>query len=237
MKLQALGRAARTSPASASFPRACATSIEESFALHDRIVQLDRAMSIKSDDVVSRVRIGSRQSGRLADGPSARRLRRAEASRVAERIANKQKARRNEPGFFHGSLNETKSVAQNMPSNFFLKRDRRPPRSIRRCVAAGPGRMRGRIDVEVQLVAFLAVGRVGDELGAVGHLHLDLVVVGVEIGIFLHGCARNSLPCSAKACPAGQIGIRSGLYSRDGAAAQAATRSGPRDALARPNGT
>jgi hypothetical protein len=65
--------------------------------------------------------------------------------------------------------------------------------------------MRGGVDVEVQLVTFLAVGGIGDELGAVGHLDLDLVVVGMEIGIVLHGCARNSSPAGEKPVQPGKL--------------------------------
>src|SRR6185312_5594767 len=51
-----------------------------------------------------------------------------------------------------------------------------------RLLAAGPGRMRGRVDVEVQRVTLLAPGRAGLVLGAVGHDDLDRVVVGMRIG-------------------------------------------------------
>src|SRR4051812_13112857 len=50
-------------------------------------------------------------------------------------------------------------------------------------VAAGPGRMDLGVDVELQRVAFLAVGRTGLEGGAVGHLHRDLVIIGVEVAL------------------------------------------------------
>ncbi|PAV92600.1 hypothetical protein WR25_12491 [Diploscapter pachys] len=50
--------------------------------------------------------------------------------------------------------------------------------------ATGPGGVRQRIDVELHRVAFLAPGGAGFEHGAVRHLDLDHVVVGV--GIFLH---------------------------------------------------
>ncbi len=41
----------------------------------------------------------------------------------------------------------------------------------------------------MQLVAFLAVGGIGDERGSVGHFHLDLVIIGM-VGVFLHdGCS------------------------------------------------
>src|SRR5687767_3230877 len=49
--------------------------------------------------------------------------------------------------------------------------------------AAGPGRVDAGVDVEVQRVAFLAPGRAGLELGAVGHLDVDHVVVGVGFGL------------------------------------------------------
>ena len=56
-------------------------------------------------------------------------------------------------------------------------------------VAAGPGRMRLGIDIEGQRIASLAIGRAGHEFGAVGHHHIDGVIVGVNA--FLHGI--NSL--------------------------------------------
>src|SRR6476646_61906 len=49
-------------------------------------------------------------------------------------------------------------------------------------VAAGPRRVDLGIDVEVQRVAFLAPGRPGLELGAVGHLDVDHVIIGVSAG-------------------------------------------------------
>ena len=68
------------------------------------------------------------------------------------------------------------------PPKRLLKRATWPPVSSILLVAAGPGRVRGRIDVELQRVAFLAPGGAGLEDGAVGHLHLDHVVIGVGIG-------------------------------------------------------
>src|SRR5215510_3393256 len=63
---------------------------------------------------------------------------------------------------------------------------RDPPGAIHDLLlAAGPGRMRLRIDVEAQRVALLAPGGAGGELGSVGHDDLDGVVVGMGIG--LHG--------------------------------------------------
>src|SRR3954470_16917581 len=50
---------------------------------------------------------------------------------------------------------------------------------------AGPGRMRLRVDVEAEHVAFLAPGRARGELAAVGHDNLDGVVFGVDV--LLHG--------------------------------------------------
>src|SRR5690242_3561154 len=46
--------------------------------------------------------------------------------------------------------------------------------------AAGPGRMRSRVDVEVQRVAFIAPGRPGLVLGPVGHFDGDEVIIGVR---------------------------------------------------------
>src|SRR5690606_6909824 len=47
-------------------------------------------------------------------------------------------------------------------------------------LATGPGRMGRRIDVEVQRVAFLAIGRAGLVLGAGGHHDLDGVIVRMD---------------------------------------------------------
>src|SRR5689334_11663833 len=51
--------------------------------------------------------------------------------------------------------------------------------------AADPCRMDLRIDLEVQRVAFLAPGRAGLELGTVGHLDGDHVVIGMGTGLHL----------------------------------------------------
>ena len=50
-------------------------------------------------------------------------------------------------------------------------------------LAAGPGRVRLRIDIEMQRIARLAPGRARGELGTVGHEDLDGVVVGVGVGL------------------------------------------------------
>src|SRR5580658_7897559 len=52
-------------------------------------------------------------------------------------------------------------------------------------LAAGPGRVRFRVDIEMQRIARLAPGGPGGEFGAVGHDHFDGVVVGMAVG--LHG--------------------------------------------------
>src|SRR3546814_14612869 len=52
-------------------------------------------------------------------------------------------------------------------------------------VTAGPCRVNLGIDVELHRVAFLAPGGAGFEHGAVGHLHLDGVIIGMNVG--LHG--------------------------------------------------
>src|SRR5580693_2712159 len=50
---------------------------------------------------------------------------------------------------------------------------------------AGPGRVRFRVDIEMQRIAGLAPGGPGGEFGAVGHDHFDGVVVGMGVGF--HG--------------------------------------------------
>src|SRR5580700_12109517 len=52
-------------------------------------------------------------------------------------------------------------------------------------LAAGPGRVRFRVDVEMQRIARLAPGGPGGEFGAVGHDHFDGVVIGMAVGF--HG--------------------------------------------------
>src|SRR5690554_4187109 len=47
----------------------------------------------------------------------------------------------------------------------------------------GPGRMGGRVDVEVHRVALLAPGGAGEVLGAIGHHDFDGVVVWMDIGL------------------------------------------------------
>src|SRR5262249_52757426 len=59
-------------------------------------------------------------------------------------------------------------------------------------LAAGPGRMRLRIDVEAQRVAGLPIGRPGLVAGAVGHHDGDLVIIGVDL--FLHGAGPSRRP-------------------------------------------
>jgi hypothetical protein len=61
-------------------------------------------------------------------------------------------------------------------------------------LAAGPGRVRLRVDVEMHDIAFLAPGGAGGEFAAIRHHDLDGVVVGVNI--LLHG----AVPLSASAC-------------------------------------
>src|SRR5690606_31285318 len=89
--------------------------------------------------------------------------------------------------------------------------------------AAGPGGMGLGVDVELQRVAFLAPGRTGLVGGAVGHDHVDGVVVRVNIG--LHGRpqikrapwrpeSRNwcwRLPTAALPLPQGHNGVYASL--------------------------
>src|ERR1700743_3885151 len=51
--------------------------------------------------------------------------------------------------------------------------------------AAGPGRVRLRVDIEVQLVAFLAPGRAGLVLGAVGHHDRNCMII--RVNFIFHG--------------------------------------------------
>ncbi|VTZ61879.1 hypothetical protein EMEDMD4_310128 [Sinorhizobium medicae] len=55
-------------------------------------------------------------------------------------------------------------------------------------VAAGPGRMRLGVDFQVHRRTFRTPGRAGFVFGAVGHHHLDRVVVGMDV------CLHNNLP-------------------------------------------
>src|SRR5215472_230629 len=76
----------------------------------------------------------------------------------------------------------------------FLLEPRKPPAAVDQLLlTAGPGRMRLRVDVEVQRVALLAPRAASGELGAVGHHHLDGVIVRMQVGF--HG--RSS--CAARA--------------------------------------
>ena len=85
-------------------------------------------------------------------------------------------------------------------------------------VAARPCRMRAGIDIQSDGVAFLAVGRVRDELGAVGHDDFDLVVMRVKIWVLIHRAIQFSMQLrranSANgAFLGGDYGISSGLDS------------------------
>ncbi len=56
--------------------------------------------------------------------------------------------------------------------------------------AAGPGRMRFGVDVEVQLVAFLAPGGTGLILGPVGHHDRNHMIIRMNFGF--HGCSSGA---------------------------------------------
>src|SRR4029079_2261796 len=56
-------------------------------------------------------------------------------------------------------------------------------------IAAGPGRVRLRIDVEMQGVTLLSPGAPGAELGAVGHFDGDRVIFGMRVGLHVRGPA------------------------------------------------
>src|ERR1044071_1315021 len=59
-------------------------------------------------------------------------------------------------------------------------------------LAAGPGRVRLRVDVERERVALLAPGGAGGELAAVGHLDRDGVVIGMQIGLHIRRPAARA---------------------------------------------
>lgn len=83
--------------------------------------------------------------------------------------------------------------------------------------AARPGRMRGRIDVQNQRVAFRAVGRTRLEGGAIRHGHGDRVVVGMRV--FLH--SSNFSDARGKRSAANRARRRMGAYSESDRALQA----------------
>src|SRR4029453_7824108 len=99
-----------------------------------------------------------------------------------------------------------------------LLEPREPPAAIHQLLlTAGPSRMRLRVDVEVHGVAFLAPGAAGGEFGAVGHHHLDSVIVRMQVEF--HGsssCARRARVAS--------IEKKSRLYSPGRAGKQAAAQ-------------
>src|SRR3546814_20842010 len=73
---------------------------------------------------------------------------------------------------------------------FFFLMIRRPPRSTRTDTlfpyttlfrSAGPGRMRGGINIQCHRVAFLAPGGASLERRAIGHLDRDEVIIGMRV--------------------------------------------------------
>ena len=95
--------------------------------------------------------------------------------------------------------------------------------------AAGPGRMRLRVDVEMQHVALLAPGGAGGELGAVGHLDRDGVIVGMQYR------ASSSMSCGGDAAWLARDEFRLELRGsiQDGALADKHRSSAPIAALPR----
>src|SRR5690606_34187858 len=65
--------------------------------------------------------------------------------------------------------------------------------------AAGPCRVALRVDIQSHGIAFLAPGGAGFEDGAVSHLHLDHVVVWVNIRL------HSTSPCKSRSRPATQF--------------------------------
>src|SRR5437868_14895900 len=72
--------------------------------------------------------------------------------------------------------------------------------------AAGPGRVRLGVDVEVQLVAFLAPGGTGLVLGAIGHDDRNRMIIRVNFGF--HG---SSFGAPAPVSNAWEYGIWAAL--------------------------
>ena len=64
--------------------------------------------------------------------------------------------------------------------------------------AAGPGRVRGRIDFEHQRGTFLAPSGAGFEHGAIGHLHLDGVIIGMDVGLHDFYLSLRPVPTGQK---------------------------------------
>jgi hypothetical protein len=124
------------------------------------------------------------------------------------------------------------AIQKPRPSYFFLNFDTRPPVSIRRELAAGPGRVHGGVDVERQRVAFGAPGRAHLHDVAVGHLDVDDVVVGMDV--FFHLVRLLTLPRPTWACR--WCPRRSGRICRGARAGSRASR-GARGRGARPRST
>src|SRR5262249_1048077 len=74
-------------------------------------------------------------------------------------------------------------------------------------IASGPGRMGLGVDVEGERVPLLTIGRVGFELGAVRHRHLDAMIVGMKIILLLHD---HLTPTAAAANSAKSCGLSTG---------------------------
>ena len=124
-------------------------------------------------------------------------------------------------------------ISSNKPGRYFLSAEarellleaREPAAAVEQLLlAAGPGRVRLGIDVEAQRVAFLAPGGAGGEFGAVGHHHLDGVVVRMQVGF--HGGS------SCASCTRVQVDRKSRLYNAAGP-----TKQGISLTLAVPGGT
>src|SRR5688572_13021790 len=81
--------------------------------------------------------------------------------------------------------------------------------------AAGPSRMRLRIDVELQRVAFGAIGGISEELGAVRHHHLDAMIVGMNF--LLHGTSPSFDVVADCASPIEHLAIGHKPFGRRGA--------------------
>ena len=99
-----------------------------------------------------------------------------------------RRAQRERPPLARGScaVNSQAALFLQAEACELLLEARQPAAAVEQLLlAAGPGRVRLRVDVQVHGVAFLAPGAAGGEFGAVGHDDLDGMVVRVGFGF--HG--------------------------------------------------
>src|SRR5437016_1334246 len=101
---------------------------------------------------------------------------------VAARLAMTANKNAPEPGAFCCSARPEDSVLFQEARELLLKAGNAAAAIHQLLGAAGPRRVRFRVDVEVQRVAFLAPGRARLVLGAVGHHDLNHMIIRVNFG-------------------------------------------------------